>query len=282
MPAIERLWRGSPTTSAPSRASSGCEPKARVSYQRAAELREALARDHPDVPLYREELAGTYNNIGNLLRDTGKLSKARPAFERAIALKERLTLEHSKIAEYRSSLAISLTNLGLHFAQLGSQSDALPPAQRAAALQEQLVHDSPEVVEFRFGLASSLGLLGSLQRQAGKRDDALRSLRRSLALSATVPIVQPSELYNLACVHALCARESTVGTGRWLEERAERESHANQAMDALRSDCRGLHHSGVDLARSDLELLRSRDDFRTLIMDMAFPADPFARVHTTP
>ena len=32
----------------------------------------------------------------------------------------------------------------------------------------------------------------------------------------------------------------------------------------------------------DLELLRSRDDFRMLMMDLAFPADPFARVHTTP
>jgi eukaryotic-like serine/threonine-protein kinase len=258
--------------------------EARVSYQRAAELREALARDHPDVPLYRVELAGTYNNLGNLLRDTGKLSEARHAFEQAIALKERLTLDHPKIAEYRSSLAVSLTNLGFLFAQLGSQSDALPPTQRAAALQEQLVHNFPEVVEYRFGLASTLGALGSLQYQAGKQDEALRSLRRALEMSATVPIVQPGALYNLACAHALCGTLIDGGHRALAPaERAERDSHCDQAMDALR---RALAAGFAGVAwisqDPDLELLRSRQDFRMLTMDLVFPADPFARVNATP
>ena len=66
------------------------------------------------------------------------------------------------------------------------------------------------------------------------------------------------------------------------EERAERDSHANQAMDALRIVLAAGFATVAWISQDpDLELLRSRDDFRTLIMDLAFPADPFARANTT-
>jgi eukaryotic-like serine/threonine-protein kinase len=262
----------------------GRPAEAKVSYGNAAGLREALVRDHPDVPLYRDELAGTYNNLGNLLRDDGKPTEARHVFEQAVALKDRLVLDHPDIAEYRSSLGVSLTNLGFLLTQIGKPSDGLPPIQRAVAIQEGLVHDYPDVVDYRQGLASSAGGLGSLQSHAGRKAEALRSLRRALELWATVELVQPGDLYNLACVHSQCG--ALIGGGRRPlspEERVERDSHWEQAMAALRRALAARAAVSAWLRQDpDLDPLRSREDFRLLMMDLAFPADPFSRQGSTP
>ncbi len=257
----------------------GRHADALASFRRAADLREALVRDHPDVPSYRDELAGTYNNLGNLLRDAGNLPEARHAFEQAVALKERVALDHPEVAEFQSSLAVSLANLGFLLAQAGRESDALPRIRRAAALQEGLVRTYPDVVEYRGLLASSLVGLGSLQRQAGKEEDALRTLRRALELWEPLPLVQPNDLYNLACTHALCM--ALIGGGRAAlspEEVMDRASHGERAMAALRRALAAGFAAPAWLSQDhDLDPLRSREDFRALLRDLVFPADPFAR-----
>jgi serine/threonine-protein kinase len=262
----------------------GRHAEALVSYRRAAELREALVRDHPDRPLHRYGLAGTYSNLGNLLRNAGQPSEARHAYEQAIAMKERLVRDHPDVAEYRNSLAISLAALGFLLAQIGRESDALPAIRRAAALQEGLVRDYPDVVEYRGPLATSLAAIGSFQRQAGQAEEALRSLRRALELWEPLRLVQPGDFYNIACAHALCM--ALIGGGRAAlspEERADRESHGERAMAALRRAVAAGAAAPAWLAQDhDLDPLRSREDFRALLRDLVFPADPFARPRSAP
>ena len=254
----------------------GRRAEAMASYRRAGEIREALVRDHPDVPLYRHELAGTYNNLGNLLRDAGKPTEARHAFEQAVAVKERLNRYHPDVAEYRSSLAISLANLGFLLAHIGGPTDALPPIRRAAALQEGLVRDHPDVVGYRGELATSLAGLGSLQRQAGKTDEAMRSLRRALELWETLPLGQPNDLYNLACVHAQCI--ALIDGGRRRSRRwsgKERESHAERAMAALRRSLASGFSAPTWLQQdTDLDPIRSAPDFRGSPRRSGLPGRP--------
>ena len=61
-------------------------------------------------------------------------------------------------------------------------------------------------------------------------------------------------------------------------EQAEAEDDADRAMAALlRAVAAG--YANVPLIRRDVDLdpLRSRRDFRELLMDLSFPADPFRR-----
>src|SRR5262249_30318986 len=199
--------------------------------------------------------------------------------EQAVVLRERLARDHPDVAEYRSSLARSLANLGFLLAQIGRESDALPAIRRAATVQESLVRDYPDVINYPRSLASSLVGLGSLQRQAGKEDEALRSLRRALELWEPLTLVQPNDLYNLACAHAQC--RALIAGGRAAlspEERAEREPHGERAMAALRRALAAGFAAPAWLSQDpDLDSLRPRDDFRALMMELVFPADPFAR-----
>ena len=58
---------------------------------------------------------------------------------------------------------------------------------------------------------------------------------------------------------------------------ARREAHAREAMAWLRRAVAAGYRNPAYLASdSDLDPLRSRDDFRALMADLAFPADPFA------
>ncbi len=252
--------------------------EAAASYAKAAELREELVRAHPNVPRYRDELSGTYNNRGNLLRDAGKLVEAQHAFEQAVAMRERLVLDHSSVATYRGALASSLANLGMVLQEVGNTSGALPAHQRAAELQAGLLQDYPNVFEYRDGLARALIGLATLERQAGKREEAMKSLRRSVELWESMPDAQPRELYNLACAHAqYCGLIDGGRTPLLPKERTDREFHAKRAITVMRrAVASGSIPSAWVIKDSDFDPLRSRDDFRGLLMDVVFPAQPFA------
>jgi len=62
------------------------------------------------------------------------------------------------------------------------------------------------------------------------------------------------------------------------EQRAERRSYGDRAMDALRQ---AVDAGFRDVARirqdADLGPLRARDDFQALVAGLAFPLDPFAQ-----
>src|SRR5262249_14306327 len=57
-----------------------------------------------------------------------------------------------------------------------------------------------------------------------------------------------------------------------------RESLASQAVETLRRSFAAGYSNAENLRFDpDLDALRHRDDFRGLLLDLAFPAEPFAR-----
>ena len=86
--------------------------------------------------------------------------------------------------------------------------------------------------------------------------------RRALALLDGLSSRSGEEWYETACCHAA------------LNGPAE----ANRAMDRLRRAV-GMGYRNFDAFRTEVALdpLRDRADFRLLILDLAMPADPFAR-----
>ena len=75
------------------------------------ELRKAIVAETGSAE-DRRYLANSYNNLGVILDDLGKLSEARNAYEKALELREALIAEAGN-AEDRRDLATSYNNLGL-------------------------------------------------------------------------------------------------------------------------------------------------------------------------
>jgi serine/threonine-protein kinase len=120
--------------------------------------------------------------------------------------------------------------------------------------------------------------IASLLNQMGRRDEAARAYERALARHEALVHKNGTDLYNLACAHAcLASLISADPFGRTPARRLEAARHLDAAMAALR-DTVDAGHRPYDVFASDPDLapLRSRPDFRRMMMDLAFPDDPFA------
>jgi hypothetical protein len=81
--------------------------------------------------------------------------------------------------------------------------------------------------------------------------------------------------FETACCHAaLCGLAGHDGAG---VSAAEGEEEAAKAIGALtRAAGMGYYDANALRTESALDPLRFRDDFRLLMLDVAFPSDPFA------
>ena len=117
-----------------------------------------------------------------------------------------------------------------------------------------------------------------MRQRAGRPVEAAAELRRAVAIMEHLCDLQPDgyNLYNLACFRSLLSGiAAEPGSGLTASEMT---SLGEQAVDALRrAVAAGLRDLAFMRRDPDLDPLRSRPDFQVLIMDLAFPDDPFAR-----
>jgi serine/threonine-protein kinase len=162
-----------------------------------------------------------------------------------------------------------------------------PPALRLAPLLE---------MRDRFGREDRAGRLGPVTRSAipfldihiarlqyrlGSMDAARETARRAESEMSYVACLGDDHMdrYDEAC---LSARLSTVfhrpGADPPPADAAEIQRFQDEAMRRLhQAVVAGFADPGYISSDADLAPLHSRPDFQTLMMDLAFPADPFAR-----
>ena len=80
-------------------------------------------------------------------------------------------------------------------------------------------------------------------------------------------------MFEAGCHAMLASVAGRAGSGI---AGSERSSEEEAAMGILRGIIEGGYHDRELINESSLDPLRSRSDFRLLMMDVAFPADPFA------
>ena len=134
---------------------------------------------------------------------------------------------------------------------------------------------TPATLGGRATLATNLSMVGGIHLKAGRTAEAVASIRRAIAIWMRLSSRNPLDLYNLSCSHAqLSSLAAAPGSGMTA---AEGRAEADRAMEWLRqavaAGYRKLANMRID---PDLDPLRSRPDFQLLMMDLAFPAEPFA------
>ena len=129
--------------------------------------------------------------------------------------------------------------------------------------------------DYRASLADGLSRLARLKRDAGDAAGAAADARRAVALLEGLSARDGRQSFGLACARAtLAAAGGRDGSG---PSAAEAPLLADRAMDDLRrAAAKGYRNAALYRYEPALAPLRGREDFRLLLLDLAFPADPFA------
>ncbi len=235
-------------------------------------LREALAltesalRNEKDLFMNGPDTAAVYSDLATTLGRHDQSSEARALFVRAL---DRLNQAHARSprdVRIRRMLAQTLAARALFLRRLGELRESLDDWDRALALAAE-----SDVLAFHLGRATTLSLSSDYRAALAEAAAADRSIddRADLRMIS-------------AGVHA--AISSAIRRDRSLTEDARARGVATQLAAALEEigqamqsaayrDARRLLHR---LGDHDFDPLREQPRFRSLSMDLAFPAQPFA------
>ncbi len=145
---------------------------ANTSFERAIDLLEALLRDFPSVPGYRDELATVYRTKGVLFQQAKKEKEADEAFAKALAIHQSLVKDFPQIPDYQSRLADDyLAIAGNHLADHSSLTFE-QMLGNAVELQKDLVKRFPNSWEYHKDLYNAWTKLGTRIDQRRSPDAA--------------------------------------------------------------------------------------------------------------
>jgi hypothetical protein len=195
----------------------------------------------------------------------------------ALAIWQKMADDHPNTPQSRDGMASGLSGLSDLLRRLGRTAEARDAAERAVALREALEAlvrvDSRSPSDPR-GLASSLCSRAMARLVLGDPASAAADARRALALYDALPWRSGEEWFETArCQAVLAGLAAQAGSGM---SAAQAAREADAAMTLLRKAVgMGYRNAGIFRTEAALDLLRDRDDFRLLMMDPAFPTDPF-------
>jgi len=257
---------------------SGHRMEALASYERARAISQKLAEANPSVTQFQSDLARSHNDLGFLQQESGHLAMALASLEQARAILQKLADANPAVTRFEGDLAQDHQVIGSVQDQTGHPVEALASYERARAILQKLVDLNPSLTLFQNRLAMSHSYVGLARQRAGRPAEAAVEFRRAVAIMEHLTSREPDgyNLYNLTCFRSLLSGiASQPGSGLTAEEVT---SLGEQAVQALRrAVAAGFRDVGFMRRDTDLDPLRSRPDFQMLLMDVAFPEEPFAR-----
>lgn len=258
-------------------------PAAMTTLQRAEEVLSAApvavaAGDPP--PRLAFERARRLNDLAALERNLGAAPAALGHARRAAELLESLSTQFPVETDFRAELALAYNLLAELRRGMGERVEAMDIARKARELLERLTAEEPDDPAHPIDLATTWQLIGRLHGQSRENAEALRAFRRAIDLLEGRKELDGPNLYALACNLSLGL--SLVGAGEGAPpladddpalspaEKLRRRVYADRAVAVLgQAVARGFDNH--ELYRTDpaLDPLRSRDDFKKLLADLA-------------
>src|SRR5262249_47245539 len=135
------------------------------------------------VTQFREELAGSHNNLGIVLTETGRKSESEAEFRKAIAIKQKLADDNPAVTQFRYGLAVSRFQLGV---PLLGRPEAEAEVPQPIALSQTRADADPADIRFRRILGLSHFNLGSTLSSMGKLTEAEAECRAAVTILGNV------------------------------------------------------------------------------------------------
>jgi serine/threonine-protein kinase len=234
-----------------------------------------LAARYPSVMEFQQRSAVAQNNIGVLHAQAGSWDLALAAFRVSLETRRKLADADPSVPNFQNNVAYSLNCTADALDHLGRTVEAQVLLERALAIGEGLLSAHPGVTTYAETMAESLCLAGRLRWCARQPRQAVALVRRAIGMMEQIAKVQPNGVrdFSLAGLRALlagAAAEPDSGVAL-----VEAGVAADRAMEHLRSSIRGGQSNiHAILHEKEFDSLRARPDFRMLVMDLVFPAQP--------
>jgi serine/threonine-protein kinase len=254
----------------------GRSAAAEAECRTALAICQKLAEENPAVPQFRGILGLSQEQLGLLMLQKGRPADAEAECRSALAIRERLVADNLTVTEFlRACPGYTLDILGDVVRSLGRPSEAESLYGREIAVREPLVRENPTDPEQRYWLVQAIRRRGPARRDLNDPAGAAADTRRALALCDGLRPLSGRDLFETACCHAALA--GLAGRPASGVSAAEAEIEAARAMESLvRAVAAGYRNANEIRIESALDPLRSRHDFRLLMMDLAFPTESFA------
>ena len=237
-----------------------------TAYRDALTLYKQLAADFPNRPDYRYELAGCHSALGILLNDTGRLQEAETAYRGALALLKQLAADFPNVPDYQAQLGntleglAELANAQRHFA------DACRLLDEARLPIELALRANPRHSYFRLIARDHRQTLAQARLGLGEHAAAAAAAEEMLQIAYN-PV---DDAYNAGCVLAQCVPLADKDAKIPEAKRKElAQSYADRAMALLRQAVAAGYKNAAAMKKdTNLDALRSRDDFKKLLADL--------------
>lgn len=117
-------------------------------------------------------MAEQRTQLGNVLRNAGRVEEAEQITRQAVELQEELVAEFPDVLEHQLTLSNHHNKLGLVLKQMGRMDETEEVFRQIAELRGKLVADFPDVPLYQHRLARYHNRLGSALSIAGRRQEA--------------------------------------------------------------------------------------------------------------
>jgi eukaryotic-like serine/threonine-protein kinase len=253
----------------------GKASEAESEYVAALKIKQKHVDDHPEIASFRFSVAGVRYRLGELHLQNARRAEAESETRAAYEMIQTAVDDYPSLMVYRNALPHAMHVRGDALRSLGRTAEARDLYERAIAMEEPAVRDNPGDPEYLFKLVGGLWRRGMTRRQLGEIGGAVADIRRAVRLCEGLPPRFVRYSFEKACAHAaLAGLAARPGSG---VSTAECDHAADRAMFWLRhAFAAGYRNVNAIQVEPSLDSLRSREDFRHLIMDMAFPEEPLA------
>ena len=245
-------------------------------FEKVRVAREILMKANPDEVRHQQQLGWVLRTQAACHMTLGRPARARPLIERAAAVIEQTARANPRRIDVQVELAEIYCTLGEVEAQDGQPDRARAQFERAYEIRKKRLESEPSDPTALSYCADSLRRIGTTFQASGRPADAVDHYRRSIAILEGIEPPRALDLYDLACCHSLISGlAAQAGSGL---SAAGGLAEADLAMTGIRRAIeRGyLNFTWIRNGDPDLKPIRSRPDFRMLVMDMDMPVEPFA------
>jgi tetratricopeptide (TPR) repeat protein len=107
-----------------------------ASLRQALSIDEGLAKDYPQMPLYRANLAATLDALGRVLDATGKPAEVEQIQQRSLEIGQKLAAEYPQVPDYQSALGVMANSRAAVQMGLGKWEEARGLLEQAITHQK--------------------------------------------------------------------------------------------------------------------------------------------------
>ena len=229
---VAGFWKANRTANAGTGDMPKDPAKAQQTLMKFVKLWETLAREHPTVDVFQNDLADAYASLAIWQAAAGDndashgLAKAGiDSYHKAIEIWERLSQAHPEVPEHRENLVMALHELAQRLGGARRHAEAQGLVVRELTLTEQLAAQYPNVPQYRVRLASAWKYRGDFLQSAGKKRQAGDAFRRQFEVAKALFNEFPT-VANYALLTATGARDfldCSNGSGMDVAEWSRRE-----------------------------------------------------------